>query len=191
MTRRAFLIRHGPTHARGMVGWSDIPADLSDTATLAWLDSQLPANAPIVSSDLARARDTADAIPGNRPRLPDEPALRELHFGDWELKTRDEIEDIDAFHAFWKAPGARSTPGGESWTGFMARVTGAMTRLFDTHDAQDLVITAHFGVILGLVAQARNLPPNEVFGTKIHNFSLTELHGTPGNWTPVRVNHLP
>ena len=32
-----FLIRHGPTHAKGMVGWSDLAADLSDTQALARL----------------------------------------------------------------------------------------------------------------------------------------------------------
>ncbi|MDQ2094659.1 histidine phosphatase family protein [Rhodalgimonas zhirmunskyi] len=191
MTRRAFLIRHGPTHARGMVGWSDIPADLSDSATLDWLDRELPAGAPIVSSDLIRARDTANAIPGTRPRLPDDPGLRELHFGAWELKTRDEIEDIAHFKAFWQNPGALSTPGGESWHGFMTRVSDAMTRIFQQSSAPDIVITAHFGVILGLVAQARGQAPEQVFGQKIDNFSLTELHGTPGNWAPVRVNQLP
>ncbi|MCX8953857.1 histidine phosphatase family protein, partial [Ruegeria sp. NA] len=31
---RLHLVRHGPTHAKTMVGWSDLPADLSDTAAL-------------------------------------------------------------------------------------------------------------------------------------------------------------
>jgi alpha-ribazole phosphatase len=31
---RFWLVRHGPTHAKAMVGWSDLPADLSDTAAL-------------------------------------------------------------------------------------------------------------------------------------------------------------
>ncbi|MEY8841169.1 histidine phosphatase family protein, partial [Cribrihabitans sp. XS_ASV171] len=38
MTRLHF-VRHGPTHAKGMVGWSDLPADLSDTALLDRLSS--------------------------------------------------------------------------------------------------------------------------------------------------------
>lgn len=33
---RIFWIRHGPTHANGMVGWSDLPADLSDSARQAF-----------------------------------------------------------------------------------------------------------------------------------------------------------
>jgi len=83
---RFFWVRHGPTHARSMVGWSDIPADLSDTARLARLASHLPEGALVVSSDLIRARATADAIAGPRLRLGDERDLREIHFGDWELQ---------------------------------------------------------------------------------------------------------
>ena len=52
---RFFWVRHGPTHAKTMVGWSDLPADLSDTARLARLSAHLPDGAPVVSSDLVRA----------------------------------------------------------------------------------------------------------------------------------------
>lgn len=54
---RLWLIRHGPTHAKGMVGWTDLPADLSDTAQIARLRAALP-DAPVVSSDLLRAVQT-------------------------------------------------------------------------------------------------------------------------------------
>jgi alpha-ribazole phosphatase len=39
---RLWLVRHGPTHARTMVGWTDLPADLSDVAALARLSAHLP-----------------------------------------------------------------------------------------------------------------------------------------------------
>jgi len=39
MITRFWWIRHGPTHAKGMVGWRDIPADLSDVAGLARLEA--------------------------------------------------------------------------------------------------------------------------------------------------------
>jgi broad specificity phosphatase PhoE len=39
---RIWLVRHGPTHAKGMVGWTDLPADLSDGAALARLNAHLP-----------------------------------------------------------------------------------------------------------------------------------------------------
>ena len=67
---RLYLVRHGPTHLRAMVGWSDPPADLSDTAALARLSDYLPSEALVVSSDLLRAITTADAIQHQRRRLP-------------------------------------------------------------------------------------------------------------------------
>ena len=54
-----WLVRHGPTHAKAMIGWTDLPADLSDAGAIARLRAALP-DAPIVSSDLIRAVTTAD-----------------------------------------------------------------------------------------------------------------------------------
>ena len=58
---RLFLVRHGPTHVKAMVGWTDVKADLTDAAALARLRASLPQKALMVSSDLRRAIDTADA----------------------------------------------------------------------------------------------------------------------------------
>ena len=38
-----------------MVGWSDLPADLSDTVALQRLHDHLPSDAVVISSDLSRA----------------------------------------------------------------------------------------------------------------------------------------
>ncbi len=70
---RIWLVRHGPTHAKGMVGWTDLPADLSDGAALARLNAHLP-QVPVISSDLTRAVATADALHS----LPGRP-----HDADW------------------------------------------------------------------------------------------------------------
>ena len=51
-----------------MVGWTDLPADLSDLAALTRLNAHLP-DAPVISSDLSRAVTTADAL-SPRLRLP-------------------------------------------------------------------------------------------------------------------------
>ena len=44
-------VRHAPTHSKAMVGWSDIPADLSDTAWLERISAFLPQRALLVSSE--------------------------------------------------------------------------------------------------------------------------------------------
>ncbi len=36
---RFWLVRHGPTHAKAMIGWTDLVADLSDVETLARLSA--------------------------------------------------------------------------------------------------------------------------------------------------------
>ncbi|MFN3294547.1 MAG: histidine phosphatase family protein, partial [Gemmobacter sp.] len=73
---RFFWLRHAPTHERAFTGWRDVPADLSDRNLIARVARLLPTDALVVSSDLIRARTTADALTGPRTRLPDDPGLR-------------------------------------------------------------------------------------------------------------------
>ena len=188
-----FLVRHGPTHAKSMVGWSDLPADLSDTAALDRLSAHLPDEAVVISSDLSRAAATADAIQGTRTRLPHDPALREIHFGTWELRRFDEIEaeDPERLSAFWREPGAVRPPEGESWHEMRARSDAAVDRLITAHSGGALVIVAHFGVILGQVERALDIPTSEAFAQRIDNLSVTELTLAPTGWQVGAVNHLP
>lgn len=191
MNSRFFWVRHGPTHAKSMVGWSDLPADLSDAAQLTRLATALPADALVISSDLIRARATADAIQGARTRLPDDPALREIHFGAWELATWDSVDDPERLRAFWDTPGKITAPDGESWDIVSARVNGAVARLCAAHPGRDFVVVAHFGAILTQVQIARRLSAYDTFAHKIDNLSLTEITHGPGGWRAGRINHLP
>lgn len=189
---RLWLVRHGPTHAQGMVGWSDLPADLSDTAALARLAAALPSGAPVVSSDLARAVATADALQGARPRRAHDPALREIHFGGWELKRHDQIaaEDAALARAFWERPGSVRPPGGESWDQMAGRVAAAIDR--HTAGLADLIVVAHFGAILAAIGHATGTPPAALFGQRIDPLSLTTvLHAPGGGGRLIAANRRP
>ncbi|MBB93516.1 MAG: histidine phosphatase family protein [Rhodobacteraceae bacterium] len=190
---RLFLVRHGPTHAKGMVGWTDLPADLSDTAALDRLSAHLPDDALVISSDLQRCTATADAIARGRRRLPHDPDLREIHFGAWEMRQFDEVhaEDPDHISAFWQNPGLVTPPQGESWHQMRARSDAAIDRLIAAHTGADLVVVAHFGMILGQVERALCIPTTEAFARRIDNLSVTELTHTTGGWTVGQVNHRP
>lgn len=188
---RFFWVRHGPTHATSMVGWSDLPADLSDGAALSRLSAHLPDDALIISSDLSRASATADAIAGARDRLAPDPALREIHFGDWELQAFDTIEDQDRLRAFWDNPGDVRPPGGESWHEVAARVDDTVTRLVETHPGRDIIAVAHMGTILTQAQKALQITPYEAFSHRIDNLSVTELHRRANRWHMVRINHVP
>jgi broad specificity phosphatase PhoE len=185
---RFWLVRHGPTHAKTMVGWSDLPADLSDTAALARLNAHLPQDAPVLSSDLSRAIATADAL-APRPRLPHDPALREIHFGQWEQRTFAEVEAEDPalIRAYWDSPGDVRPPGGESWNDLTARTRGALDRLQGS--APDVIIVAHFGPILAALQHATGQSALQVFAHKIDNLSVTSLTLDPPQ--VHAVNHRP
>ena len=185
---RFWLVRHGPTHAKAMIGWTDLPADLSDTAALQRLDAHLPPDAPVVSSDLSRAITTADAL-GPRTRLPHDPHLRELHFGQWETRSFAEVE-VEApaqIRAFWETPGTIRPPGGESWNDLTTRTWAALDRL--QGQAPDLIIVAHFGPILAALQRAKGVTATEVFAHKIDNLSVTCLSFTPPQ--VHSINHRP
>jgi len=175
-----WLIRHGPTHRSGMHGWNDIPADLSDTAALARLSASLPQGVPVISSDLIRARATADAVQANRPRLNDDPSLREMHFGDWEGKEFDEVWEStpELSKKLWDEPGDTSPPGGESWNALRARVDTGIDALMAAHPG-GLIAVAHFGVILTQVQRATGETSKEIFQRKVRNLSLTEIQFHP------------
>jgi len=190
---RLHLVRHGPTHAKTMVGWSDIPADLSDHAALARLHAHLPRDALVISSDLSRAADTATAIQGTRRRLPHHPDLREIHFGTWEMRAYAEIEaeDPELAFAYWDSPGDVRPPNGESWNAVRARVDAAIDGLIGMHTGADLVIVAHFGVILTQLQRALDLDAQQTFAHRIDNLSVTELAFDGKTWSVGRINHLP
>lgn len=189
---RLWWVRHGPTHERAFCGWRDVPADLSDAAALRRLSAYLPV-APVVSSDLIRARATADAIAAGRPRLPDVPGLREFHFGLWDGMTFDAVaaRDPELSRAYWEEPGDIAAPGGESWNAAAARVDRAVAGLLAGAAGPELIAVAHFGVILSQLAPALDQSPAEVLGQRIDNLSVTCLTFDGARWRAGVINHRP
>ncbi|WP_373635164.1 histidine phosphatase family protein [Yoonia sp. SS1-5] len=187
---RLWMVRHGPTHAKTMVGWADIPADLSDQDAVRRLRAYLPA-APVVSSDLSRAVATADDL-GAQSRLDHDPALREMNFGDWDMRHFADVEKENPQHirAFWETPGDIAPPNGESWNTLCDRVgnaiDGYLTRGFD-----DLIVVAHFGTILSQIQRAAGMTAYEAFGHKIDNLSVSDIAFIDGQWRVGRINHVP
>lgn len=190
--QRLFLVRHGPTHAKGMIGWTDLPADLSDTAAISRLRAYLPDSARVISSDLIRTIETADAIQGDRTRLDHDRNLREMHFGDWENRTFKEVaaKEPERIRAFYEQPGDIAPPNGESWHALHARVSPNI----DAHLAaseSDLVVVCHFGVVLSQLQRATGLKNYETFAQRIDNLSVTEVIVDNEGWRAGVINHRP
>lgn len=184
-------VRHGPTHATTMVGWQDLPADLSDIAQLDRLNALLPQDAVVISSDLTRARTTADVL--GRTRLACDARLREFNFGAWDGRAFDDIArtDPDLSRRYWDTPGDIAPPDGESWNAAAARISPAVAELIEKFEGRHIICVAHYGTILTQVQSALGLSPAQAMRFKIANLSVTTLNQVQGAWMAQRINHVP
>jgi broad specificity phosphatase PhoE len=171
-----------------------MPADLSDTARIERLKAHLPDQAILVSSDLVRARATADAVTGPaHRRLPHDPHLREMHFGVWDGMHFEEVSERDPVlsRAFWEKPGDIAAPGGESWNAVSHRVETAVRRISARHPGQHIIAVAHFGGILTQLQRALGASAYDTLAHKIDNLSVTTIEWRPEGAIVPRINHLP
>lgn len=152
---RILAIRHGETawnrDAR-IQGQIDIP--LNDTGhwqaerTAAALADE-PIDA-LYSSDLSRARQTAEALARQRGlAVQTHPGLRERHFGAFQGRTWAELEQEhpDVVHAWKTRVPDFAPPGGESLLALRARVEATFAELAGRHPGQAIAVVAHGGVL--------------------------------------------
>ena len=193
-------VRHGPTHEKTLVGWRDVPADLSDHAQIARLNAHLPRDAILVSSDLIRAAATADVLAHpQRRRLPHDEKLREMDFGEWDgMHARDVSEQHpELSRAYWSTPGDVAPPQGESWNAAARRVNAhlvpaeAMPAVACNPVDGEEVPAAHFGVILTQIQRALNISAHAAFAHKIDNLSATQITVSQAQWDVTHINHSP
>lgn len=177
-------IRHGPTHAARMVGHTDLSADLSDTEALARLAANLPEGARVLSSDLIRARSTAQAL-GLAPKT--DSRLREMNYGSWEdLAFDDPSVDPALARRFWEEPGNVRPPYGESWNDLNDRVEKVIVE----QSSGPIIAVAHMGVILAALSLTTGISAKAALSFRIDPLSVTRLTWFGGSdWAVDCVNH--
>ena len=138
---------------------------------------------------MCRTIGTADRLAQGRQRLEHCPDLREINFGDWELKTFAEIQETHAedIRAFYETPGTIIAPNGECWNGFYERVHAGFDGLL-RHTQGPLIAAVHFGVVIAAIQRALNVSAYEAFSHRIDNLSLTHIRIIDGAWDAVRIN---
>ena len=154
------LWRHGRTEynaARRLQGQIDIPLDevgrwQSMTAAAALFARHEPDR--IVSSDLVRARDTAQHLAElSGVEVTTDVRLRERSFGDWEGLTSKEIHAQFPDEAtVWSAGGTVERPGGESPAQVGERVAAAMRELAAETSGTLVLVTHGAAIALGISA---------------------------------------
>ena len=153
----------------------------------------LPRGAVLISSDLIRASATADILGQGRDRLPHEPMLREFHFGDWDGRHFSDVSvtDPELSRAYWETPGDVCPPGGESWNTAATRVSSVTARLAGDHRGRDIIVVAHFGVILTQLCRAKGQTAVESLAQSIDPLSVTRLDWSGSDWSTGLINHIP
>lgn len=152
----------------------------------------------IYSSDLGRAYATTQAIT-KHTKLPirRDPMLREIHLGDWEGMTPEEVDRLyDKGYQKWlKKPTSVRIPKSESIPHFRKRVTGRVKQIARSNRGKNILIVTHGGVITALLSEWLKADFNKVLiSLQIDNTSLTLVDETD---TRVRLkfinstSHLP
>lgn len=152
------LVRHGQTdwNLEGRYhGQSDVPLNENGRAQAHLLAQQLSGQsfAAIYSSDLQRARDTAEimAVAIGLP-VTLEPRLREIDQGDWEGQLVDEIKA--RYAEVWQKrivdPTNVRPPGGETVGEVATRVYSALDDIVKVYPVGTILICSH-GLALATV----------------------------------------
>lgn len=181
--RRIWLVRHGTTAwntQRRYCGHSDIPLSRAGCSQAHWLAHHLRAVkiGAIYSSDLKRARETAEIIVSKRARaLPIQvsAAWREIHFGAWEGLTYAQIaasfpEQMD----FFTHPEQIAPPGGETLASLQQRVLASLAQIVDGQ-AEDILIVSHGGPLRVLLSSCLGMAPARQWQISLDPGSLSAL----------------
>lgn len=129
----------------------------------------------LYSSPLQRCLLLARAVAGNThmANIQQDDRLKELHFGDWELQSWDDIPrgllDVWADEHVMQAP-----PNGESFHALFLRAKSFVDEIAASGQSQHLVFT-HAGVIRAITGYALELPLSQVFRLQIDYASVTKI----------------
>ncbi|WP_176541067.1 MULTISPECIES: histidine phosphatase family protein [unclassified Bacillus (in: firmicutes)] len=175
---RIILVRHGETDenaARRYLGHFDAALNQQGRKQLKGLSEILkrtetqPISA-IYSSDLSRAVESAQMI-GNEFQLRPKPifALRELHFGDFDCKTYEEIrqEDPERLEKWILNPYMVAPPNGETLLQLGKRVDDWLEAILTTEQPTGtIVIVSHGGPIRWFLSKWVKGDPNEFWNVE-------------------------
>jgi len=186
------LTRHGETDwnaARRWQGHSDTPLNDEGRRQARALAVTLDGVDVVYSSDLARARETAEIVAG-RLALPIrfDARLREREFGAWEGLTVEEIElRFPDTHRRWRAGEGFGAEDAEPFDSFAARVHAFLEDVLRAHPDETVLVVAHGGTIrvihalasgLDYVSDHRSIPA-------VANCTLARYAAKDGKLAPV------
>ncbi|MDN7227097.1 histidine phosphatase family protein [Planococcus sp. N064] len=187
------FVRHGITDwniQRIAQGSSDIPLNETGREQARAIAGRLAQEEPwdvIISSDLIRARETAETIAAELEMPIDEidPRIRELSGGLIEGTT--EADRIERWGLDWREQDLQREP----LSAGIKRSTEAIQEAMEKYPGQRILMVSHGGLI-GLAL--KNLLPDRFEKIVLNNTSITILENVESKWQCTLYNctkHLP
>jgi broad specificity phosphatase PhoE len=180
MSRRILLVRHGAVSSEidgKCYGQSDVALSekgLEQTDAVA-KSLEGAGVTHLYHSGLRRTRTMAERLSARCGVGPvEDPRLREMHFGEWEMRPWEEIIEKypEAVATYSTAPESFAAPGGETPMHVRDRVL-AWHR--DLPESGVVVACTHGGAIAALRGSLGGLPPAEWLGLVPHYGEVVEL----------------
>jgi 2,3-bisphosphoglycerate-dependent phosphoglycerate mutase len=191
MQTRLCLIRHGETdwNAAGRLqGWLDIPLNALGIKQAEAAAASLATHsfAVLYSSDLSRARMTADAISASLqlPITP-EPRLRERNLGLLQglLPAEADIQFPEAYGRLKVRRPDYAPPEGENVDTFAQRVGAVLAEVLERHAGQTVLAVAHGGVLDMMYRLATAIPFDVERTWRLSNGALNWLRHDGVAWS--------
>lgn len=193
---RIILVRHGETawnHQRRYQGHRDVPLSLTGRWQAERVAGRLAGEKlrAVYSSDLQRARQTAEAIARlHGLRVLARPGWREMDFGEWEGYTHAEIAERypDLLPRWLKEVAAVRVPGGETLQEVQARAMGEWKEITAAHPGGTLAVVAHGGIIRVLLLTLQGEPLSSFWDLVVGPASVSVVVGEEGRFRVVTIN---
>jgi broad specificity phosphatase PhoE len=188
------LARHGETDWNRDGRWqghADAPLNERGREQARALADELAAEdvGAVYSSDLSRARETAEIIAARLGRRVEVDArLREVDVGGWSGLTMAEIEArFPDEVARWRDEQRHAFDGGESYATMGERVVAAAEEIAARHPGQQVVVVLHGGPIRALLAHAAGVSYEQQRHRRAHldNCGYTRVAVREGAFTAI------
>jgi broad specificity phosphatase PhoE len=186
-----YVVRHGRTEANAsglLLGRADPELDEVGRAQAARIAAALPPGARVVSSPLARCRQTAEALAAH-PETDDR--LLEMDYGDFDLTPVAEVSD--EVWAVWRSDPDFRPPNGESHRELGERVGAVLDELCADAASGDVIVVTHVSPIKASLAWALGVGIEVSWRCFVAQASITRIGVTdrgPSLHTFNQTDHL-
>lgn len=187
---KLFLIRHTSLQIPAGICYGQSDIDISSS----FMDEALQTQQKLVNtqfdaiytSPLQRCKKLAHALNIGEPIVDNR--LMELHFGDWEMLTWDDIPR-DIFDLWAHDYANLAPPNGETFSQLQQRGVSLLEDVLAIYPTGNIAVVTHGGMIRALLAHVLNMSLKGLFRFTIDYGSVTQLEFGEMNTVP-KINFV-